>query len=262
MDEELIFKALADESRRTLLDALFTKNGQTLKELVAHLNMTLGPDQGMTRYGVMKHLAVLEEAGLLTTHKVGRSKHHYLNPVPIQLVYDRWVSKYAQPWAQSLADLKYTLEAAPTMSDKPAYILQTFIRTTPAQLWQALTDGDFTRQYYMGTRVVSDWQHGSDYAYLYDNDEPMISGTVIECDPPKRLVTTFNPLWVPAEQRPQETHVTFTIEQRGDSCLLTIVHSQWPTAAPFMPEGVHEGWAQILSGLKTLLETGEVLPID
>ena len=101
-DVDAVFKALADPTRRGLLDALFGRDGQTLGELEA--------DVPMTRFGVMKHLRVLEEAGLVTTRKRGRSKHHFLNPVPIQLIHDRWVSKYAEPWAAGLSGLKSELE--------------------------------------------------------------------------------------------------------------------------------------------------------
>src|SRR5215208_914006 len=100
MDE--VFKALADPTRRSLLDELFAQDGQTLSALEERLPMT--------RYGVMKHLKVLEGAGLVTTQKRGREKLHFLNPVPIRLVHDRWVSKYAEPWAATLTELKNTLE--------------------------------------------------------------------------------------------------------------------------------------------------------
>ncbi|MGA8745053.1 MAG: metalloregulator ArsR/SmtB family transcription factor [Solirubrobacterales bacterium] len=99
---DAVFKALADPTRRRLLDALFTDNGQTLTAL----------EQGlpMTRFGVMKHLRVLEEAGLVLTRRRGREKLHFLNPVPIRLIYDRWVSKYQEPWAAGIAELKTRLE--------------------------------------------------------------------------------------------------------------------------------------------------------
>jgi DNA-binding transcriptional ArsR family regulator len=100
MDE--VFKALADPTRRGLLDRLFERDGQTLGELEEGLSMT--------RFGVMKHLRVLEEAGLLTTQRRGREKLHFLNPVPIRLVYERWVSKYSEPWASALSELKTELE--------------------------------------------------------------------------------------------------------------------------------------------------------
>jgi DNA-binding transcriptional ArsR family regulator len=100
MDE--VFKALADPTRRGLLDELFKRDGQTLTALEERLPMT--------RFGVMKHLRVLEEANLVVTRRRGREKLHFLNPVPIRLVHDRWVSKYAEPWASALSELKTTLE--------------------------------------------------------------------------------------------------------------------------------------------------------
>ena len=100
---DAVFRALADPSRRLLLDRLFDEDGQTLVALSAAL-----PD--MTRFGVMRHLGVLEEAGLVVTEKVGREKRHYLNPVPIRQVHDRWISKYAEPWVTGLVDLKDELE--------------------------------------------------------------------------------------------------------------------------------------------------------
>ena len=100
MDE--VFRALADPNRRALLDALYERDGQTLGEL--------GEPLEMTRFGVMKHLRVLEDAGLLTTKRRGREKLHFLNPVPIRLIHDRWVSKYAEPWVATLSGLKHTLE--------------------------------------------------------------------------------------------------------------------------------------------------------
>jgi DNA-binding transcriptional ArsR family regulator len=97
-----VFKALADPTRRALLDALYEQDGQTLSALEARVDMT--------RFGVMKHLRVLEEAGLVVPRKHGREKHHFLNPVPIRLIHDRWVSKYAEPWAAALTELKSQLE--------------------------------------------------------------------------------------------------------------------------------------------------------
>jgi DNA-binding transcriptional ArsR family regulator len=100
---DAVFKALADPTRRLLLDELYRRDGQTLTELESRVEMT--------RFGVMKHLKVLEEAHLVTTRRRGREKLHFLNPVPIQLVHDRWVSKYAEPWAATLSGLKNALEA-------------------------------------------------------------------------------------------------------------------------------------------------------
>src|SRR3954447_10340431 len=103
VDMDEVFKALADPTRRSLLDELFRQDGQTLRSLEERFDMT--------RFGVMKHLRILEEAGLVVTRRRGREKLHFLNPVPIRLVHDRWVSKYAEPWAAGLSDLKQRLEA-------------------------------------------------------------------------------------------------------------------------------------------------------
>src|SRR5512140_474971 len=121
-----VFRALADPTRRSLLDELFREDGQTLSSLDGHFSMT--------RFGVMKHLKVLEEAGLVVTKKQGREKLHYLNPVPIRLVHDRWVSKYAEPWAAGLVGLKRELE------DQMEKVFEIYIRTTPERLWEAITD--------------------------------------------------------------------------------------------------------------------------
>ena len=115
MDE--VFRAMADPTRRALLDELFRQDGQTLSALEARFSMT--------RFGVMKHLKLLEEAGLVVTRRRGREKLHFLNPVPIRLVHDRWVSKYAEPWVASLSDLKTTLEAS---MEK---VFEIYIKTTP-----------------------------------------------------------------------------------------------------------------------------------
>ncbi len=247
MDDNLVFKALADPSRRTLLDLLFREDGQTLSALEAHLPMT--------RFGVMKHLRILEEANLITTEKVGREKHHYLNAVPIQLVYDRWVSKYSRRWTAPLVSLKYQLEGT-LVSEKHANVYQIFIQTTADKLWQALTDGDMTQQYYFGTHVESDWQPGSPYTYKYDSGETMIKGEVLESDPPKKLVTTFQPLFAEGENAQHVSKVTVEIEEQEGVCKLKLTHDDLDPANP-LTQGLMEGWARIFSSLKTLLETGQ-----
>ena len=113
MDE--VFRAINDPSRRLLLDKLYERDGQTVGGLCAHLPQ-------MTRYGVMNHLRILEEAGLLTTRRQGRSKYHYLNPVPIKLIHDRWISKYAEPRVGAIADMKARLESGDKTMEKPAHV--------------------------------------------------------------------------------------------------------------------------------------------
>src|SRR5256885_15966724 len=114
MDGEAAFRALADASRRILLDRLFERDGQALEELEAAL-------PGMTRFGVMKHLRVLGGAGLVPTRSACRRKLHCLNPVPIRLIHDRWISKYAAPWVSGITDLKHDLEAPTVNAPMPAY---------------------------------------------------------------------------------------------------------------------------------------------
>jgi uncharacterized protein YndB with AHSA1/START domain/DNA-binding transcriptional ArsR family regulator len=248
-DDE-VFKALGDVSRRTLLDLLFLRDGQSLAKLQMHLPMT--------RFGVMKHLQILENAGLITARKVGREKLHYLNPVPIQVVYDRWVSKYARPITRTLTGLKNALET-PGMADKNSHVFTIYIRTTPEKLWQALTDGELTRQYYDDTRVESTWERGAPYRYVDSQGRLILEGEVLEINPPRRLVTTFRPMWTDEETK-HTSKLTYEIEAKGAVCKLTLIHDDLdPVFAA--QQGILEGASRILSGLKTLLETGEPLII-
>ena len=139
-----MFKALADPTRRALLDELYRQDGQSLTELGARLPT-------MTRFGVMKHLKVLEEAHLVTTKRRGREKLHFLNPVPIRLVHDRWVSKYAAPWAATLTGLKKrtTWRGVACTMEK---VFEIYIKTTPEQLWEAITDPGCGARYTFGVR--------------------------------------------------------------------------------------------------------------
>jgi uncharacterized protein YndB with AHSA1/START domain/DNA-binding transcriptional ArsR family regulator len=241
MDE--VFKALADPTRRSLLDALFTADGQTLSALEARV--------AMTRFGVMKHLKVLEEAGLVTTRKRGREKLHFLNPVPIRLVHDRWVSKYAEPWAAGLSELKRDIE-----EDLMEKVFEIYIKTTPERLWQAITDGEQRAKYNFGVGVESDWTPGSGYTGLHPHGGPIAEGENLEVDPPRRLVQSFNALWGDEVKGEQTSRVTWEIEPVGDSCRLTVTHDQLREGAN---SELYGGWPMILSGLKTLLETGETL---
>src|SRR4051812_31711975 len=149
MDE--VFRALADPTRRSLLDELFKEDGQTLSALQERLPMT--------RFGVMKHLRQLEEAGLVTTKRRGREKLHFLNPVPIRLVHDRWVSKYAEPWAAGLSELKRDLEEEKVMEK----VFEIYIKSTPERLWEAITSSEMRAKYTFGVGIDSDWSNGSTY---------------------------------------------------------------------------------------------------
>ena len=209
-----VFRALADPTRRELLDELQREDGQTLTALESRLPMT--------RFGVMKHLKVLEEAGLVVSRRRGREKLHFLNPVPIRQVHDRWVSKYAEPWASALTGLKHELEEEGTTMEK---VFEIYIKTTPERLWQAITDPKFTSRYW-GVELTSDWQVGSTVTWEYKGvtmADP--SQTVLVADVNRRLAYTWHaitpefgeligssPEEVAALAAEQRSNVSFEIE--------------------------------------------------
>jgi uncharacterized protein YndB with AHSA1/START domain/DNA-binding transcriptional ArsR family regulator len=236
-----VFRALADPTRRRLLDELFREDGQTLGALEARLPMT--------RFGVMKHLNVLEEAGLVVTRRRGREKLHYLNAIPIRLVHDRWVSKYTEPWVAALCDLKNKLE------NEMEKIFEIYIKTTPERLWQAITDTEMRRKYTFGAVVTSDWTKGSRYEGV-GGGSTIFEGENLEVDPPRRLVQSFRALWGEDVKTEGTSRVTWEITPIGDSCLLKVTHDQLREGAN---NQLYGGWPMILSGIKTLLETGELL---
>ncbi len=243
-----VFKALADATRRKLLDALFKRDGQTLTELERRLTMT--------RFGVMKHLRVLEDARLVVTRRRGREKLHFLNAVPIRQIHDRWIDKYTGPWAAMLTGLKRDLEEG-TMEK----VFEIYIKTTPERLWQAITDPELRRRYTFGVAVYSDWTAGSSYTGRTTDmtvapNMPILEGENVEVTPPRRLVQTFRALWSDAVKREGTSRVTWDIERVGDSCRLTVTHDELREGAN---AELYGGWPMILSGLKTLLETGGLL---
>jgi uncharacterized protein YndB with AHSA1/START domain/DNA-binding transcriptional ArsR family regulator len=240
---DAVFKALADPTRRALLDELFRQDGQTLTALGARFSMT--------RFGVMKHLHLLEDAHLVVTQWRGREKLHYLNPVPIRLVHDRWVSKYAEPWAAGLSSVKQRLENPMTK------VFEIYIRTTPERLWQAITDGEIRSKYTFGARFISDWTTGSRYEMRRPKTGELLGeGVNLEFDAPRRLVQSMVARWNDDVASEGTTRVTWQIEQVGDSCRLTVTHDELRADANSQLYG---GWPMILSGLKTWLETGDVL---
>jgi uncharacterized protein YndB with AHSA1/START domain/biotin operon repressor len=242
-EQDAVFRALADPTRRSLLDALFREDGQTLSALEARFEVT--------RFAVMKHLRQLEEAGLVVTRRRGREKLHFLNPVPIRLVHDRWVSKYAEPWAAGLSDLKSRLER--TMEK----VFEIYIRTTPERLWEAITDPAIRSKYNFGAGITSDWKPGSRYEMGAPGAPgPLGEGEILEADPPRRLVQTMTALWSDEVKSEGATRIAWDIEPVGDSCRLTVTHDQLREGAN---DELYGGWPMILSGLKTWLETGELL---
>jgi DNA-binding transcriptional ArsR family regulator len=256
-----VFRALADPSRRRLLDSLNGRNGQTLRELCAGLEMA--------RQSVSKHLAVLEAANLVTTVRRGREKLHYLNAAPINDIAERWINRYDRERVHALADLKRALED--TTMQKPSFVYTTYIETTPEKLWRALTDPAFTRRYW-DTILESDWEVGSAMTWHHHGVTIAEPGQVVlESEPYRRLAYTwhtFTPEWAEAvgvddaslatiaEER--RSKVTFDIEPLGEIVKLTVVHDDFDPGSTVL-ELVSQGWPRLLSDLKTLLETGETL---
>lgn len=239
-----VFRALGDPTRRRLLDELYSNDGQTLGSLEARFEIT--------RFGVMKHLKHLEEAGLVVTKRRGREKLHFLNPVPIRLVHDRWVSKYAEPWATALSEIKTKLES------QMEKVFEIYIRTTPERLWEAITSSDIRSRYQFGCRIESDWTPGSTYEMSHPGAGIMLGrGENLQVEPPRRLVQSMVALWGDDVKSEGTTRVTWEIEPvGGDSCRLLVTHDQLRDGAN---EQLYGGWPMILSGLKTWLETGEPL---
>jgi uncharacterized protein YndB with AHSA1/START domain/DNA-binding transcriptional ArsR family regulator len=242
------FRALADPSRRLLLDQLFERDGQSLGELTVHL-----PD--MTRFGVMRHLDVLESAELISTRKVGREKRHYLNPVPIRLIHDRWISKYAAPVVGAMSALKGHLEAPMAASLEPIdHVYSIFINATPDRIWRAITDGDDTVQYYYGTRVRSDWKPGSSLRYDYPDGTVAADGEVLAVDPPSRLEMTFRARWDPEVEAEGAVRQVWELEASADSPGSTKLTVTTFGLSPKLAASFTTGMIWIVSGLKTHLE--------
>ena len=252
--EEVVFRALADPTRRAILDRLFERDGQSLGEIERAFDMS--------RFGVMKHLRVLEEAGLVTTHRVGRSKLHYLNPVPIQELQHRWIHKFAAGATVALLGLRAGVEKGATMSatavEAPTQVFAIFIQAAREHVWQALTESDYTLKYYYASTVESDWQPGSPLLYKIGDDTAIVA-EIVEATPPEKLVTTFDARWDDAVRADTPSRITWILEEAGPGVSkLTVVHDRFEGETA-TSEQVAGGMPYILSGLKTLLETGKPL---
>ena len=256
-----VFRALADPHRRQLLDRLNARNGQTLRELSADLDMT--------RQAVSKHLAVLEAALLVTSVRRGREKFHYLNPAPIHEIADRWIHTYDRARVEALADLKHALEDTEmtTPVDRPEFVYTTYIRTTPERLFAALTEPVFTERYW-NCAFDTDWQPGAPMTWVLRdgirNEDP--EQVVLEYDPPRRLSYrwhAFTPEWAEAFGRDEElrqrldrerrSRVTFELEPDGPRVKLTVIHDDFEPGST-VAEMVSNGWPMVLGELKSLLE--------
>lgn len=239
---DTIFKALSDPARRTLLDSLRQRDGQSLGDLEQVLPLS--------RFGVMKHLKLLEDAGLIVTRKQGRFKYHYLNVVPLQDMMDRWAAPFLQRQARALTELKLKLEKDTDMG-KPDFMMQTFIRCTQDALWAALTEADQMAAYHFACNAVEgSAQLNETTTFLYPNGEAMLRQVTTRLDPKTQIEMTFEPLFLGPDA--PGSNMLYQIEPQGDMCKLTIEHYNM---APGQ-EGFAEGWARLASSLKTYLETG------
>ncbi len=264
-----IFKALADSGRRRLLDSLNAHNGQNLSDLCAVMDMT--------RQSVTRHLEILEAANLVVVVRRGRERLHYLNAAPIHQVADRWIGQYHQERVRALADLKDALELThmTTITDATtqtqSFVYTTYIKTTPEQLWEALTNPAFTKRYWE-MEFITDWKPGSHMTWKHKDaviDDP--AQVVVIAEPFTRLSYTWHTMTpefaehvgidaatiadLAEETRKQRSKATFEIEDMDGKCKLTVIHDDFPTDSTML-RMVTTGWPAVISSLKTLLETG------
>jgi DNA-binding transcriptional ArsR family regulator/uncharacterized protein YndB with AHSA1/START domain len=248
-DEDAVFKALADPTRRALLDRLRERNGQTLGELCAPFDMA--------RQSATQHLGVLEAANLITTIRRGREKLHYLNPVPLWTIQERWIERFERPRLRALSAIKRQAEENP-VPDQPTYVYVTYIEATAERVWDALTDSEMTAEYW-GHSNVSDWHVGSSWEHRRVDGSGIadVVGTVLESAPPRRLAVTFE---TPGGDGLAEgaSHVTFDIEPYHEIVRLTVTHTNLADVDEWT--AVAHGWPAVCANLKSLIETGHVLP--
>ncbi|MEP6632169.1 MAG: SRPBCC domain-containing protein [Lapillicoccus sp.] len=254
-------KALADPTRRAMLDALREGDGQSLSSLG-----TAAPSLG--KHAVLKHFRILEQAGLVTSRKEGRQRLVFLNPVPVLLLAQRWLDDYGARSARQLTRLKTHLEtetlmpsttSTPTTRTVRAAII---IKATPERVWHALTDPEECRQWYFGTYIRSTFELGTALDYVDDVGVVQIRGTVVEVEVGRLLVHTFNATWSDDVRNDQESLYTWRLELWGaDLTQVTIEHSRIPVGSHTDGQ-VEQGATTLLSSLKTLLETGRPLPVS
>jgi uncharacterized protein YndB with AHSA1/START domain len=248
-DVDKVFKALADSTRRRLLDNLRQDNGQTLGRLCGQLEMA--------RQSATQHLSVLEEANLISTVRRGREKLHFLNPVPIHDIQQRWIAPFDQPRLRTLDAVKRHAEELVMTANKPSFVYVTYIQATPQRVWHALTDADLTAEYW-GHSNVSDWRVGSPWEHRRVDGSNIadVVGTVLESTPPTRLVMTFDEPG--AQPGDGSSTVTFHIEPYQDIVRLTVVHENLADSDALHAASM--GWPAVMANLKSLLETGHALP--
>jgi len=245
---DVVFKALADPTRRLLLDRLHEDNGQTLGQLCEGL--------AMARQSATQHLDLLVAANLVSIVRRGRERLHYLNPVPLHDIQERWIDKFERPRLRTLSAVRRRAESEETpVTEKPSYVYVTYIESTPERVWEALTDPDLTEQYWTRRNEADSWDVGSRWTHVRpDGSGDDGGGTVLESDPPRRLVFDWGTL---DEEDPHLSRVSFDIEPHGDIVRLTVTHEDLFDEVAF--RNISHGWPAVLSNLKSLLETGRVL---
>jgi uncharacterized protein YndB with AHSA1/START domain/DNA-binding transcriptional ArsR family regulator len=243
-----VFTALADKSRRYLLDLLYENNGQCLSDLCSELKMS--------RQAVSKHLSILENADLVIPVWKGREKLHYINPVPLRFIYLRWINKFEETRLQGLVDLKGKLENDTKEFDMKGFMYQIVISSSAEKVWKALIEPEFTKKFWFGRSVNSDWKIGSSVTIITPEGKEEMRGKVLEFQPNKRLSYTWQAVTENTEEK--VTTVVFELLEMGLLTKLSILHDIDAEDAKFQQAA--SGWTFILCGIKTLLETGKPLP--
>ena len=250
-DDDLVFKALADPTRRHLLDRLFERDGRTLTELESELEMT--------RFGVMKHLRVLEDAGLVVTRRQGREKLHFLNPVPIRLIHDRWIDKYAERQVVGALRAQDTTggTSMTTTDAQTTQVYQVFIKASAEEIWEAITRPEWTRA------LLPRRADRRSRRTHYDSrsaDGDVWGDSRSRFDPPRKLVHGWRSMYDPELAAEEESRVTWEIEPRTRRRLPPHRHPR-PARGRAEDGGQRLGTRldRVISALKTLLETGKSL---
>ena len=263
---DAVFRALADPTRRALLDSLHERDGQTLLELCVGTHMS--------RQSVSKHLGILEKAHLVTSVRRGRRKLHHLNPAPLADIGERWIHRYQRARIDLLSDLRRALEERPlTMLERTEFRYVAYLRTTPEHLWRALTEPAFTTRWWQGTAIDSDWTSGARMTWHHHDtviEHP--DQVVLAYDPPRLLAYTwhtFTPDWAAAVGFSEErraaldteprTTVTFELEPVDDQVKLTVTHGNLQADGTVIGL-ITEGWPRVVSDLKSVVEAAD--PVD
>lgn len=247
-DNDMVLMALSHPGRRALLDALHERDGQSVTDLGQAL-----PKLG--RHAVLKHLGILEDAGLVTSHKAGRTRLCYLNTTPLVALAQRWLDDYALGWGQALTRLKNTSERRPeTMTTTPLHRHAIVIDASPERVWTALTQE--CASWFFATTLNSSLEPGSDYTYTYSDGRLAAEGKIIVADPNKRLEMTFSPTWDDAVTPEVPFRMVWSLAAQGGATLLTVEHYDLDPSTETARQ-VGPGSLFLISNIKTWIETGQ-----